>query len=234
VCKGLRGFEGPAGSRRGCALLRCEGSTARGLDGSGSKWPFGPLRLDCGAARGAGEAQRARARGAGWAEVTEGRCLRGRNCRVLACVAEGCAVKELLRASRHGAAGESSSGCRLQAAGALSLSPLGWRRCVPVRHQQTDLRSVAVPGGLRARCQIGMVAEWVRARYDSTRGQLRRGRWTVAVGGARSWGRGSGRINGRRRGPDKTKTETQAIRAETQNPEPSSGCVDAEALGACA
>ena len=81
VGKGLRGFGGPAGSRRGCALLRCD--AMRGLDGSGSKWPFGPLRLDCGAARGAGEAQRARARaracgrGAVWAEATEGRRWRG-------------------------------------------------------------------------------------------------------------------------------------------------------------
>ena len=38
-----------------------------------------------------------------------------------------------------------------------------------------------------------------------------------AVGGARSWGRGSGRINGRRQRPDRTgagtETETQATRS---------------------
>ena len=181
---GLRGFQGPAGGRRVCALLRCEGSTGRAANGglARSDSTAEPQGL-------ANEAQRARARarGAVWAEATEeARALGRRDCRVLACVAGGCAVKELLRASRHGAAGGSSSGCRLQAAGALSLSlsPLGGRGRgrgrgrrgvpVPVRHQQTDLRSVAVPGELRAPVRLG----WLRSGYesDTTRGQWRRGR----------------------------------------------------------
>ena len=182
VGKGLRGFGGPAGSRRGCALLRCD--AMRGLDGSGSKWPFGPLRLDCGAARGAGEAQRARARaracgrGAVWAEATEG----GAGAARLSCAGvrgrwmrcEGAAQGiTAWRGRRIELWLQTAGGGRVVAvAVAVAAGRAPW--CTGMAPTNRS-RSVAVPGELRARCQIGLVAEWVRVRYDSRAGQRRRG-----------------------------------------------------------
>ena len=195
------------------AALRCD-ARARRVGQQMAVWPAqtrlrsrkGSWRSTAGAGAGAG----VRA-GGGLGGSDRGEALARRDCRVLACVAGGCAVKELLRASRHGAAGGSSSGCGRRAAGALSLSlslsPLGGRRGVPVWHQQTDL--------VASRCLESSVLAvrlgWLRSGYecDMTRGQGS-GAVAVAVGGARSWGRGSGRINGRQRRPGRTETETEA------------------------
>lgn len=213
--KAYEGLEGPLGVGGGapcCAAMRCEGSTGRAANGrlarsdSRLRSRKGSWRSTAGAGAGAG----VRA-GGGLGGSDRGEALARRDCRVLACVAGGCAVKELLRASRHGAAGGSSSGCGRRAAGALSLSlslsPLGGRRGVPVWHQQTDL--------VASRCLESSVLAvrlgWLRSGYecDMTRGQGS-GAVAVAVGGARSWGRGSGRINGRQRRPGRTETETEA------------------------
>lgn len=212
--KAYEGLEGPLGVGGGapcCAAMRCEGSTGRAANGrlarsDSTAEPQGELAKHSGRGRGRG-----RAGGGRFGRKRQREALARRGCRVLACVAGGCAVKELLRASRHGAAGGSSSGCGRRAAGALSLSlslsPLGGRRGVPVWHQQTDL--------VASRCLESSVLAvrlgWLRSGYecDMTRGQGS-GAVAVAVGGARSWGRGSGRINGRQRRPGRTETETEA------------------------
>ena len=186
-----------AASRRVCALLRCdavrcEGSTGRAANGrlarsdSRLRSRKGSWRSTAGAGAGAG----VRA-GGGLGGSDRGEALARRDCRVLACVAGGCAVKELLRASRHGAAGGSSSGCGRRAAGALSLSlslsPLGGRRGVPVWHQQTDL--------VASRCLESSVLAvrlgWLRSGYecDTTRGQ---GSGAVAVGALEELEAGAG------------------------------------------
>jgi hypothetical protein len=185
-----------AASRRGCALLRCDAmrcDAMRGLDGSGSKWPFGPLRLDCGAARGVGEAQRARARaracgrGAVWAEATEG----GAGAARLSCAGvcgrwmrcEGAAQGITAWRGRRIELWLQTAGGGRVVAVAVAAGRAPW--CTGMAPTNRS-RSVAVPGELRARCQVGLAAEWVRVRYDSRAGQRRRG--SGSPGGARRAG----------------------------------------------
>lgn len=180
--KAYEGLEGPLGVGGGapcCAAMRCEGSTGRAANGrlarsDSTAEPQGELAKHSGRGRGRGRAGggrfgRKRQRGgAGAARLScAGVCGRWVRC-------EGAAQGiTAWRGRRIELWLRTAGGGRVVAvAVAVAAGRAPW--CTGMAPTNRS-RSVAVPGELRARCQIGLVAEWVRVRYDSRAGQRRRG-----------------------------------------------------------